>query len=113
MSGTELITKWNNCLDFIRDNVTDAVFNAWFTVIKPISLEAGELTIQVPSAFVYEYLEQNCLDVFKAALTKVFGRGTRLMYSILTDKDNDLTQDISSTNTPTSGIKRDIKLLTV
>jgi len=50
-------------------------------------------------------IEQNCLDVFKAALTKVFGRGTRLMYSILTDKDNDISQDISSTNTPANGIK--------
>ena len=105
MSGTELIAKWDDCLDFLRDNVTDAVFNAWFTVIKPISLESGELTIQVPSAFVYEYLEQNCLEVFKAALTKVFGRGTRLMYSILTDKDNELTQDISSINSTSSGIK--------
>lgn len=105
MSGTELIQKWDNCLVFIRDNVSEAVYNAWFTVIKPISMENGELTVQVPSAFVYEYLEQNCLDVFKAALTKVFGRGTRLMYSILTDKDNDISQDISSTNTPANGIK--------
>jgi chromosomal replication initiator protein len=105
MSGTELIQKWDKCLVFIRDNVSEAVYNAWFTVIKPISMENGELTVQVPSAFVYEYLEQNCLDVFKAALTKVFGRGTRLMYSILTDKDNDISQDISSTNTPANGIK--------
>lgn len=104
MKGAELKKQWNLCLDFIRDNVTKSVFDAWFTVISPVSLENGELLIQVPSAFVYEYLEQNCLDIIRAALTKVFGRGTRLMYSILTDKDNDISQDISSGGTIT-GIK--------
>ena len=63
MSGTELIQKWDNCLVFIRDNVSEAVYNAWFTVIKPISMENGELTVQVPSAFVYEYLEHSPWDI--------------------------------------------------
>ena len=51
MSGTELIQKWDNCLVFIRDNVSEAVYNAWFTVIKPISRKTV-IDIQVPSAFV-------------------------------------------------------------
>ena len=105
MTGFELTTKWNLCLDFIRDNVSKTVFDAWFSVINPISMENGELLIQVPSHFVYEYLEQNCLDVIKASLTKVFGKGTRLMYSIVTDKENNITQDISSTGIPTGKIK--------
>ena len=102
MTGNELKTKWDLCLGFIRDNVTESVFDAWFSVISPVSLENGELTIQVPSPFVYEYLEQNCLSVIKSALTKVFGRGTQLVYSILTDKENNITQDVTSTNTLTN-----------
>ena len=99
MTGKELNNQWSLCLDFIRDNVSESVFDAWFSVIKPVSLDNGELTIQVPSPFVYEYLEQNCLSVIKSALTKVFGRGTQLVYSILTDKENNITQDVTSTNT--------------
>ena len=76
MTGNELTTKWELCLDFIRDNVSKSVFDAWFSVINPVQIENGELLIQVPSPFVYEYLEQNCLDVIKAALTKIFGKGT-------------------------------------
>lgn len=97
MKGAELTNQWSLCLDFIRDNVSKSVFDAWFSVISPVSLENGELLIQVPSYFVYEYLEQNCLEVIKAAVTKIFGKGTRLMYNILTDKDNNISQDISST----------------
>ena len=60
MIGTELKNQWSLCLDFIRDNVSKAVFDTWFSVAEPVSLEDGELLIQIPSPFVYEYLEQNC-----------------------------------------------------
>ena len=93
MIGTELKNQWSLCLDFIRDNVSEAVFDTWFSVTEPVSLDNGELLIQVPSPFVYEYLEQNCLDVIKAALIKVFGKGTKLAYSILTDKENNISQN--------------------
>lgn len=105
MSGTELNKQWGLCLDFIRDNVSKSVFDTWFTVIVPISFENGELLIQVPSGFVFEYLEQNCLSVIKSALTKVFGYGVRLSYSIVTDKENGLSRNESSQDLATSGIK--------
>ena len=79
--------------------MSKAVFDTWFTVVEPESLENGELVLQIPSPFVFEYLEQNCLDVIKAALTKVFGKGTKLSYSILTDKENNISQNVSSADT--------------
>ena len=99
MTGNELKQNWNLCLDFIRDNVSKVVFDTWFSIVEPVSLENRELTLQVPSPFVYEYLEQNYIDVIKAAIIKVFGKGTELVYSILTDKDNNLSQNVSSANT--------------
>ncbi|MCQ2064392.1 MAG: chromosomal replication initiator protein DnaA [Bacteroidaceae bacterium] len=105
MTGKELTQKWNDCLDFIRDNVSAAVYETWFTVVSPLKMENGELCLQVPSAFVYEYLEQNCIDVLRAAIIKVFGRGTRLSYDIITDKVNDISQNVRSTNAPVARIK--------
>lgn len=106
MSTAELNSKWEQCLGFIRDNVSESVFDAWFTVIVPISFENGELTIQVPSGFVYEYLEQNCLGVIKAALTKIFGRGVQLSYRIVTDKENGLSRNESSQNLTNTDIRK-------
>lgn len=110
MSDKELFERWNVCLEFIRDNVPSDTYSTWFMGIKPLSYSNRELTVKVPSAFVYEFIEQNCLSVFKSALTKSFGRGTRLMYSVLTDKENELTQDIVSEGNGQGGIKstRDI-----
>ena len=93
MTGIELKNQWSLCLDFIRDNVSKVVFDTWFSIVEPVSLENGDLTIQVPSPFVYEYLEQNYLDVLRSAIIKVFGKGTELVYNILTDKENNLSQN--------------------
>jgi len=105
MKGIELDNNWKSCLDFIRDNVSKSAFDTWFSVVRPVSMENGELLIQVPSPFVYEYLEQNFLGVMKAALVKTFGEGVRLSYSVLTDKENNISQNISSADNTLSNIK--------
>jgi len=43
---------------------------------------------------VYEYLEENYIDLLSKVLTRVFGQGVRLTYRVLTDKVNHLTQDL-------------------
>jgi chromosomal replication initiator protein len=93
---SNLITKWNKCLEIIRDNVSEATFTTWFADITPIRYEGNTLTIQVKSNFVYEFLEGNYVDLLRTTLFKVMGNGTQLMYSILTDKDNNLSVEVST-----------------
>lgn len=92
----QLENLWSNCMSFIHDNVSPIAYRTWFAEIKPLKLENTELTIQVPSAYVYEHLETHYLDIIKAAITKNVGKGTRLMYSILTDKSNDFSVEVRS-----------------
>ena len=82
-----LTTKWNSCLEIIRDNVSKATFDTWFADIRPLKYEDNTLTIQVKSNFVYEFLEGNFVDLLRTTLFKVMGSGTQLMYSVLTDMD--------------------------
>ena len=92
--NSHLITKWGKCLEIIRDNVPEAVFATWFADIKPLKYEDNTLTIQVKSNFVYEFLEGNYVELLGYTLNKVMGEGTQLMYSVLTDKENDLSIEI-------------------
>ena len=94
--NTHLITKWGKCLEIIRDNVPEAVFSTWFADIKPLKYENNTLTIQVKSNFVYEFLEGNYVELLGYPLNKVMGEGTQLMYSVLTDKENDLSIEIET-----------------
>ena len=95
---THLDTKWNKCLEIIRDNVSETTFNTWFADITPLKYEGSTLTIQVKSNFVYEFLEGNFVDLLRSTLFKVMGNGTQLMYSVLTDKDNNLSVEVSTDN---------------
>lgn len=77
---------WNGCLSVIRDNIAAASFRTWFRPIIPLSLERNILTIQVPSTFFYEYLEEHFIDIMKMTLRRELGKDARLEYSIIVDK---------------------------
>ena len=74
---------WEDCLNVIKDIVPQAAFEAWFKPIIPLSYEDREFTIQVPSQFFYEYLEEKYVNVLKMTLNRVFGEGTTLKYRVM------------------------------
>ncbi len=81
--NSEYQTAWEDCLNIIRDNVPTSSFKTWFEPIKPVKLENQVLTIQVPSAFFYEYLEEQFIDILRKTLRMVLGTGAKLEYNIV------------------------------
>ncbi len=77
------ISVWNNCLSFIQNNIDPKQFNLWFRPIKPVSLVESTLTVEVPSEFFREYLEDSFLDILKKALKKELGAGAKLVYAAI------------------------------
>ncbi|WP_298999119.1 chromosomal replication initiator protein DnaA [Flagellimonas sp. S174] len=73
---------WNKCLAFIKDNIQPQAFKTWFEPIKPIRLTDNALSIQVPSKFFYEWLEEHYVKLLKVALTKELGKNAKLIYII-------------------------------
>lgn len=73
---------WKNCLAFIQDNIQPQAFKTWFEPIKPIKLSDSALSIQVPSKFFYEWLEEHYVKILKVALTKELGEQAKLVYII-------------------------------
>ncbi len=86
MTKYNCVDLWDGCLRIIKDNVPESTYNTWFVPIKPLKYEANErggvLTIEVPTQFFYEFIEEKFLDLMRAALYKGIGKGTQLMYSI-------------------------------
>jgi chromosomal replication initiator protein len=76
------ISVWNNCLDFIKDNIQPQAFKTWFEPIKPVKLTENALSIQVPSKFFYEWLEEHYVKLLKVSLTKELGESAKLVYII-------------------------------
>ncbi len=90
----QAIVLWDKCLDFIKDNVNATAYKTWFEPIVPLKYESQALTIGVPSPFFYEYLEEKYVGLLRAAIFKEIGEGTELMYSILTDKTNQISVNV-------------------
>ncbi|MEX0273239.1 MAG: chromosomal replication initiator protein DnaA [Flavobacteriaceae bacterium] len=73
---------WKNCLAFISDNIQPQAFKTWFEPIKPVKLTDNALSIQVPSKFFYEWLEEHYVKILKVALTRELGDTAKLVYII-------------------------------
>ena len=73
---------WKNCLSFIKDNIQPQAYKTWFEPIVAIKLNDLSLSIQVPSKFFYEWLEEHYVKILKVALTKELGDHAKLVYII-------------------------------
>lgn len=73
---------WNNCLIFIKDNIQPQAYKTWFEPIKAVKLSDNALSIQVPSKFFYEWLEEHYVKILKVSLTKELGENAKLVYII-------------------------------
>ena len=82
----EVQIVWNNCLRVIQEIVPDPSFKTWFEPIVPLRLHGKVLTIQVPSEFFYEWLEENFVHALRKALDYAIGRDGQLEYSIVVDQ---------------------------
>lgn len=80
-------TVWSNCLKFIRQQVNEQSFRTWFEPIKAVNLEGSILTIQVPSQFFYEWLEDRYVHLLRQALVQELGEQARLEYQIVIDRN--------------------------
>lgn len=80
---------WENCLKIIKDNIHYQSFKTWFLPIKPLKLDNNVLTIQVPSQFFYEWLEEHYIGLLKKTIKKELGQEGRLEYSIIMENTFD------------------------
>ena len=93
---------WINCLNFIKDNIQPQAYKTWFEPIVAVKLDDHALSIQVPSKFFYEWLEEHYVKILKVALTKELGANAKLVYIIKMENtygnNQPFTEKIPSSN---------------
>ena len=73
---------WLKCLSLIQKQVLPEKFKTLFEPIRAVRFKDDVLTIQVASAYVYEVLEGEYIDILKSALKAVIGPNAKLAYSL-------------------------------
>ena len=104
---------WKNCLEYVKERIPAQSFNTWFKPIIPLKSEGNALTIQVPSQFFYEWLEENYVHTLKDAIAKEMGQGARLEYSVVVSDDKKGNSNSTSLKTSNLEDRNGVKSSTV
>lgn len=107
--GNEVYLVWEKCLRVIKESIPYSSFETWFEPIRPVKLVGKVITIQVPSQFFFEWLEDNYVNLLRKALDYAIGKDGMLEYSIIVDTGNErhkpLTMNVTKTVSPVPGKK--------
>jgi len=93
---------WNNCLQIIKDNIPAQSYKTWFEPISALKLDDKVLTVQVPSLFFYEWLEEHYVGLLRKTVKQQLGDEGRLEYNIVVDKSSNGALPYT-TNMPSNG----------
>lgn len=99
MNNLSAESAWEECLEIIQDNISYQKYKSWFEPIKPVKLSENTLTIQVPSQFWYEWLEEHYYNMLRSTIAKVMGKDGKLEYSVLVER-SDRIEDNRSVRLP-------------
>ena len=80
---------WSELLSLIQPQINSQSFKTWFEPIKPLKLNGSELTVNVPSQFFYEWLEEHYHSLINSSLRKVLGENAKLVYNVLPVDDRE------------------------
>jgi chromosomal replication initiator protein len=73
---------WEQCLLSLKDQVSTLSYKTWFQPIVAVRLSGKELTIQVPSQFFYDWLEEHYNTLLRNTLLTVLGESSSLFYIV-------------------------------
>lgn len=108
---TEAVGVWHRCLELIQTRVTSLSFKTWFQPIVPLKLRDREITVQVPSQFFYDWVDQHYNALIRETITTVLGDGAKLYYSIASEEtEADAVVGPAPTQTLPAAASRDAQL---
>ncbi|NQT26300.1 chromosomal replication initiator protein DnaA [candidate division KSB1 bacterium] len=103
VENSDVHVVWENCLDIIRSEVNSQAFQTWFLPITPLKATANELTIQVPSQFFYDWVEEHYPKTIRNALKEVLGINAIPIYSVLQPQEEKPALVVSQPTHKSSG----------
>lgn len=79
-------TVWENCMAIIRSHIPEQSFMTWFKPVRAVRLQDDVLTLELPTTFYYEWIEEHFLPVLKIAIEHEIGPNAKLEYEVVVDK---------------------------
>lgn len=103
VAETAAVSAWKDCLEFIKPQLKPLTFKTWFEPIIPTRLEGGLLTVEVPSTYFYEWLEEHYFDLIQGAILEVLGQDAKLQYAVKVPRDEGSSYTLEHNPYPVGG----------
>lgn len=81
---------WTKALELIHDRINTHSFDTWFRPTRQLSLHEGEITLEVPSRFTRDWLNDHYSALIENSLVQVLGQPIKVNWSIRNQKGPDL-----------------------
>ena len=74
---------WTECLDLIKQQISDQAFETWFSDVEIVDLSTEEIKLQVPNQYHYEWLEQKYRHLINEVVMQVGNQAKIVNYSVM------------------------------
>ncbi len=75
-------TFWNKIKNSLKTNLPDHAYNTWFEPITFIALNDGEMILEVPNQFFFEWIESHYKTTIEATALTLFNKNIKIKYTI-------------------------------
>ncbi|MGF1532561.1 MAG: chromosomal replication initiator protein DnaA [Bernardetiaceae bacterium] len=97
MSNKDAQQIWQRCLAFIKKEIPQQSYDAWFAPILPITIDEGNtLILRLPTRFHMDWLEDRYVDILQQAIISELGKQGRLRYQVAKSAPPQLNNSIFS-----------------
>ena len=73
---------WQDCLDRLRNSITEDEFVRWFKPIRPIDYDGSTLRLRVPNESFVSSIDKKYISILHPIITELYGSGTQLRYAV-------------------------------
>lgn len=86
---------WTQCLTIIGEKVNPQSFKTWFQPMKPLTVDSKILTLQVPSNFFHEWIEDRYSELLNEVIKNVLGNSGKITFIVNSEmSDNEQSKII-------------------
>ena len=103
---------WSECLDLIKQQITNQAYETWFSDVEVLELNEEEIKLQVPNQYHYEWLEQKYRHLINEVIIKV-GENPRVVnynVNVSSKKINEIPKLNDQDVLPTPTYKKNAQL---
>ena len=73
---------WQGALDRIRTHVSGQTYETWFRSLGPLEFDGSTLTLEVPSQFYVDWLDQHYRGLLESSVAATAGRSVGLLFQV-------------------------------